>query len=213
MRESAFRICAADPHCLEVAVGCMRLEKKKLKDPDKTRIYFAVCFIQINDKTLIRGQNKAYRAVMKSAEEGHPKYLRHLGVWGRRKGRAPLLKALDDPDANVSSAAFDGLLLLDEDNMRKKLAAMKDTSRTQILTGHYGRALEPWRPLAYVTYDARIKQLIAKLEGEADTAARDEFRKAFALEEEAKKRARLEDLLKRCEGLRISASIRDALEA
>ena len=150
---------------------------------------------------------------MKSAEEGHPKYLRHLGVWGRRKGRAPLLKALDDPDANVSSAAFDGLLLLDEDNMRKKLAAMKDTSRTQILTGQYGRALEPWRPLAYVTYDARIKQLIAKLEGAADTAARDEFRKAFALEEEAKKRARLEDLLKRCEGLRISASIRDALEA
>jgi len=214
VREAAWRLCALDPNCVEIAVGAARPPPKKVRLNNRTLVqrspdlYYCVCFVQVNDATIAQRQNRAYAALLKRAGRREPAVLRAVGRWGRPgEGRSLLKRALYDPRPEVSSAAFDGLLLLDEPRTRKALRRRADGAARKIRSKRYGAYAARWRPLTQVAYDTTISAHARRAATDADHAARAELGEILKQQEPARTRA-LQDLLARAKGLPVAAEIK-----
>ncbi|MHC4940225.1 MAG: CAP domain-containing protein [Planctomycetota bacterium] len=151
-REAAFRLLAADPHCLEVGVGCAREQKG-----DPKRVYYCVCFVQVNVKGTHRAQEAAFRKVLKAAKGKDAKAIRRMAMWSRPKPAASILKsALRDKDPAVRGAALDGYLLLDEEDGRKRIGEIEARAESAARAKRYGEAYADYASMAQVFYDARV---------------------------------------------------------
>jgi hypothetical protein len=164
-REAAFRICAADPYCVEVAVGCARApapppRKDALGNPwvmpRSPLVYYCVSFVQVNDKTIVRGLDDAYDDLVRAARDDDPETIRALGVWGREASLRPVVRALRDKRPEVVAAAFDALLLLDEDDARARLAKAAAARAALRKREKWDELLDDLAWAARVTYDERI---------------------------------------------------------
>jgi hypothetical protein len=212
VREAAFRICAADPNLVEVAVGCARTPPPpprpghSVAPPVQALVYYCVCFVQLNDITVIRDQDAAYREVLERAEAREPDVLRALGAWGRGEAVPLLREAWKDERPEVAAAAFDALLLLDEEKARKELHGLAARSLAIQREGRYAEALAMLRPYALVTYDAALPRSTANRRREAEASARDELRKIRKLPEPVRAEG-LAELRARCEGLDVIEAI------
>jgi len=215
VREAAFRICAADPHCLEIGVGAAHIATSppvpgKPPPPGGSTIFYCVCFVQVNDKTLVRAQDDAYDALFRLGRDKNPDVLRALGEWGRPKAAKLLDAALDDKRPEIAAAAWDGLLLLDEDKARAEFARRTQPFANALAQNRYSDAVaifEPFRPVQFdgsiaLTYDNAVREAQAAAFRELGTIAR-------APEEEREKLA--EDLRRRAKGLGIDEQIDKAL--
>jgi len=216
VREAAYRICAVDPNCVEVGIGAARTPVKATTGTRRPRqdpkLYCTVCFVQVNDKTLIDGQDAAYKEILRRAGKREPFFLRHLGVWGRG-GRAESLlsKTARHEDPKVAAAAFDGWLLLDEESARKSFGKVATRADAAYERSQWTAAALPWLAYTFVFYDARIRRTALDRYAAAERAARTEFASARALQEPERKKA-LSNLLRRCRGLRVEPEIKAALE-
>jgi len=217
VREAAFRICAADPYCLEVGVGAARTPPPEAKDPKtgavlKGRqspiVYYCVCFVQVNDRTLVDGQDDAYRQLLRRAAGREPELLRALGVWGRDGPALSLLgRAARDDSPVTASAAFDGLLLLDEEKARAELARLEERRAGLWEKGHYADAIALFEPLRYVTFDGRVGATRDRLRWEGNQAAAQELA-ALKEQPDTPERAKaLRDLKERAAGLPVASTI------
>ena len=218
--EAAHRICLADPYCTEIAVGAARQPVQENRDKETgavTRVqgplvYYVVCFIQINDVTLIRGQDDAHGDLLRRAAKDDPADLRLLGLWGRG-GRAETLleRALKDKNASVAGAAADALLLLEEEAARSRLGDALAKARDALERGRYEDAAALVAPHRAVIYDAGIPAAADTLVAACETAAREELSDIVEREEPARTNA-LKDLARRTEGLPVAAEIAQLLQ-
>lgn len=211
VREAAFRICAADPNLVEVAVGCARTPPppqagRTVAGPVAGPVYYCVCFVQVNDITVIRAQDARYEEVLDRAERREPDVLRALGAWARGRAIPVLREAWKDPRPEVAAAAFDGLLLLDEDKARAELHELADRSQKVQDAGRYAEALAMLRPYALVEHDASLVRATENRVREAESAARGELRKIKKLPHPVRAES-LKELRARCEGLEVVAAI------
>lgn len=157
VREAAFRICAADPFGEEIAIAAVRSPK------DPRLFYFCVCFVQINDTTIVAAQDRAWQAVWKAAEARDPAALRRLGVWGRRSRALSLVSGLlDDRDPAVASAALDAFLLLDERKAREEFDRIERRAQAEVAKGAPGSAVARLRAFAQVEYDLELRKRAGK---------------------------------------------------
>ncbi|MHC4490727.1 MAG: CAP domain-containing protein, partial [Planctomycetota bacterium] len=223
VREAAFRLCALDPYCIEVAVGAARSPRKPAPKPPpgivrtygrlpERLVYCCVCFVQINDKTIIAAQDGAYAALLEKAAARDPQDLRRLGIWGRGgvKARTLVERALGDERSGVFAAAFDALLLLDERRARADLDRIAVRKEATLERGRYAEAVALFLPFRGVLYDGKITGAYERVAKAAQRAARDELRQIKRLEE-PQRTARLESLRRRVEGLAVAAEVERAL--
>lgn len=222
VREAAFRLCALDPHCVEVAVGTARPARKPPEKPPPGAIhivrrgprlvYYCICFVQVNDKTLIRAQDEAYAALLEEAEARDPQDLRRLGVWGRRGARARALvdRALKDERPEVFAAAFDALLLLDERRARAELDRLAERKEAALEDGRYAEAAAFFAPFRGVLYDGKVAGAADRVAKAAQRAVRRELREIRKLEGK-ERTAGLESLLRRVAGLAVAKEVERAL--
>jgi hypothetical protein len=217
VREAAFRICAADPHCLEVGIGAARTPTGpgvpgKPPPPGGAVVYYCVCFVQVNEKPVIRGQDDAFDALLRRAKDRDPNLLRALGRWGRPKAAKLVDGALDDPRAEVSAAAFDALLLLDEERARAELARRTAPKGNAIGQGRYAEAAALFAPYRDCLLDRAVARAHDAAVREAQAAARAEL--ASIVDGPASEReARVADLKRRAQGLGMDDQIEKALAA
>ena len=216
VREAAFRLLAADPDCLEVAAGAARApaveyEGKTLGNPSAER-YWSICFVQVNNKLDIDGQNRAYNRLVKQAGKRDPELLRWVGIWGRDgKPAARLIKgALKDRRPEVVAAAFDALLLLDEARARRELERIDARAAKAWAAARYADFANTWKVLRGVRYDTRVASAAAKALADAEARAREDLARCESMEEPERSSA-LKQLLRRCRGLEVAAAIGDAL--
>jgi hypothetical protein len=216
-REAAFRLCALDPYCLEVGVGAARPAaptpkpgSRRTRQVNRT-VYYCVCFVQVNDKTIIRAQDNAYATLLEKAATRAPQDLRRLGIWGRPKARALVERALKDERPEVFAAAFDALLLLDERRARADLDRLAERKEAALEHGRYADAAKLFAPFAGVLYDGKVAGAPGRVREAAEKAARTELQELTGLEEPPR-RARLEDLRRRVAGLAVAAEVEQALE-
>jgi len=206
-RQPAFRICAADPNLVEVAVGAARTPppegSRRLPHP---LVYYCVCFVQVNDIRLIRAQNRAYDELLKRGREREPEILRALGVWGRDDAVDLLREAHRDPRPEVKAAAFDALLLLDEEKARAGLRKLADDALRIQERGRYAEAIGMLEPYRLVVHDSSLPEAVRRRTVEANSAARKELKKIRKLTEPLRTDG-LQDLLGRCGGLETVESI------
>jgi len=220
VREAAWRICAADPNCLEVGVGFARPQPKVTTGKRKTRkalrkdaLYYAMVFLQLNDKQTVAAQDAYYAGFLRrAATRKTPALLRRLGVWGRAKGIRTLSKALQHHDDEVASAAFDGLLLLAEQKALDGLQKSAVKADLALEQGDYGATARAWRPYLHVRYDSRISRHARDRIAAAHEQAEKELGAAVELEPELRAR-RLQSLLRRCRDLPIEPKVKAALKA
>ncbi|HEX5139150.1 MAG TPA: hypothetical protein VFY93_19435 [Planctomycetota bacterium] len=217
VREAAFRICAADPHCVEVAVGAARIPTAppvtgKPPPAGSSTVYYCVCFVQVNEKPLIRGQDDAFDALLRRGKDRDPAVLRALGRWGRPKAERLLDAALDDPRPEVSAAAFDGLLVLDEEKARAEFARRTAPKRNALDGGRYADAAALFAPYRGCLNDRGIANMWAEVAREAQAAARHEL-VGIVDGPEAERPAKVADLKRRVRGLGMDDQIDKALAA
>jgi hypothetical protein len=219
VREAAFRICAADPFCVEVGIGAAHYLPKpkpakegKQPVPEARTVYYSVNFVQVNSLRVIEGQNRAYDAILKRAASREPLYLRTLGIWGRM-GRAMNLlnKARRDLKPAVAGAAFDGLLLLDEARAHTALAKVVERSDFAMRSGRYGTAASLWLPYLHVEHDRRISERAQKTRSQAEELAGAELEEVLAVKDVAERASALKKLLGRVGGLQVEKRVRDEL--
>lgn len=222
VREAAFRLCALDPHCVEVAVGTARPARKPLAKPrpevvrvyrqPQRLVYYCICFVQVNDKTLLQAQDEAYAALIAQAAARDPRDLRRVGVWGRdgKQARALVERALKDERPAVFAAAFDALLLLDERRARARLDRLAERKEAALESGRYAEAAALFDPFRGVLYDAKIAGAADRVAKAAQRAAQRELRGIRKLKDPDRK-ARLESLLRRVAGLDVAAAVERAL--
>jgi hypothetical protein len=223
VREAAFRLCALDPHCVEVAVGAAREQRRPPPKPPPgvirtvfrkkgRQIYYCICFVQINDKSIIAAQDRAYAELLERAAEQDPDDLRCLGVWGRPGPALALVeRALAAGRPPVFAAAFDALLLLDERRARAHLDQVAQRKEAALEQGRYAEAVALFEPFAGVLYDEKVAGASARVARAADRAARRELRGIRELEE-PRRTARLEDLRRRVEGLPVATEVQKLLK-
>lgn len=233
VREAAFRICAADPHGVEVAVGVARREPEKKKASTKPakksrikirgdvtvsrrsgggHVYYCICFVQLNDKVLARAQKKFHDQLYKRAGKYEPEVLRALGVWGRGGRAATLLaRGLQHKDPVVNGAAWDGLLLLDEAKTRAGLQDLRDKSDRLLRDQRYAEAVALWTPYTHVTYDLRVRRGAERVPKDADRAARAELKQIRDDPDAQGRKASLRNLLRRVQGLPVETDVRAML--
>jgi len=205
VREAAFRICAADPNCIEVAVGAARRAPPGARGRSPL-VYYCVCFVQVNEKPVITAQDKFFERLLERARNREPEVLRALGIWGRDRSGSLLRDALEDPDPAVASAAFDALLLLDEEKARAGIAKT-DALREQAMKDYrYAEAVALAAPLQYVQYDATIGGAYALTRRDAIFAARREMR-TIRRKPAAERATAIEDLRARAADLGLDAEI------
>jgi hypothetical protein len=205
VREAAFRICAADPHCLEIGVGAAR-------SPGDPTVYYCVCFVQVNEKPVIRGQDEAFDSLLRRARDRDPNLLRALGRWGRPKAMKLVEDALDDPRPDVSSAAFDALLLLDEEKARAEHLRRTSPRADALDAGRYADAAALLAPFRECLFDKALAGAHALAVEEAQAAARRELA-SIVDGPEAERAARVADLKRRVKGLGMDDQIEKALAA
>ncbi len=215
VREAAFRICAADPLGLEAAVGAARIPtappaRGKPPPPASSTVFFCVCFVQVNEKPVIRHQDDAYGDLLKRAREHEPDVLRALGMWGRPKAADLLEHALDDPRHETVSAALDGLLLLDEAGTRVRVAQRMAAQRTAMEQGRYSDAVAPVEPFRHVLYDQEIASLYENAMRDARAAAVRELG-AIRMKPPEERTGAAEDLRRRAKGIGLDEEIDKAL--
>ncbi len=223
VREAAFRLCAADPNCVELAVGAARTPPPAPRPvPKGTKtvarvvspplVYYCVCFVQVNDKGIVRAQDDAYDDLLKGAAKGDPVLLRCLGVWGRGgKAVKVLTNHLGAERDDAGAAALDGLLLLDEGAARDAAAARVREAQAMTARGAYREAALHLARLLLVTYDATLAQEAQKALDAADRAVLDEAR-ALARLPVPERLVALRALLDRCAGLRASEEVSRLLQ-
>jgi len=222
-REAAFRLCALDPYCVEVAVGAARSpsQPRKKQPPAMVHtvarrgerlVYYCVCFVQINDKTIIAAQDGAYAALLEKAAGRDPQDLRRLGVWGRGgvKARTLVERALGDERPAVFTAAFDALLLLDERRARADLDRLAARKEAALESGRYTEAVALFAPFEGVLYDGKVAGASKRVARAAGRAARHELRQ-LAKMKGPQRTAGLESLRRRVEGLAVAAEVERAL--
>ncbi len=217
VREAAFRICAADPHCLEVGIGAARTPTGpavpgKAPPSGGSTVYYCVCFVQVNEKPVIRGQDDAFAALLRQAKDKDPNLLRALGRWGRPKARKLVLDALDDPRPEVSAAAFDAFLLLDEEKARAELARRTAPKENALGQGRYAESAALFAPFRDCLVDRAVARAHEAAVLEAQAAARKEL--ASIVDGPASERdERVADLKRRVQGLGMDDQIEKALAA
>jgi len=217
VREAAFRICAADPHCVEVGIGAARIATAppapgKPPPPGSSTVFYCVCFVQVNEKTLIRGQDEAFDTLLRRGKDREPEVLRALGRWGRPKAWKLLDAALDDPRPDVSGAAFDGLLVLDEEKAREEYARRTAPKEKALDDRRYADAAALFQPFRSCLCDKQIALTWAAVAREAQAAARREL--AGIIDgPEAERAAKVADLKRRVKGLDMDDQIEKALAA
>jgi hypothetical protein len=222
VREAAFRLCALDPYCVEVAAGAARPAPKPKPKPrpgfNRTSarndrvVYYCVCFVQINDKTIIAAQDGAYAALLKQAAARDPQDLRRLGIWGRGgKARTLVERALGDERPEVSAAAFDALLLLDERRARAELDRLAVRKEAALESGRYAEAVALFAPFRAVLYDRKVAGASERVAAAAERAARDELGRLRKLKG-PQRTPGLESLRRRVAGLAVTAEVERALE-
>ncbi len=222
VREAAFRLCAADPNCVEVAVGAARTPPPPPRAaPKGTKttarvvadplVYYCVCFVQVNDRTILRAQEKAHEDLLREAGAGEPDLLRRVGVWGRGGKAVRLLtERLGAERDATGAAAFDGLLLLAEGAAREAAGARLREAEAMSGRGGYREAALHVQRLLDVTYDTTLCRDAQRLLDAADRAILDEARATRNLPE-AERAAALRDLLDRSLGLPASEQVRRML--
>lgn len=203
VREAAFRLLAADPHCLEIGVGCAREAKG-----DPKRVYYCICFVQVNVKPTYQAQEAAFRAVLKEAKAKNPKAIRRMAMWSRGKPAASVLKsAMRSDDAAVRGAAIDAYLLLDEEDARRRVSEIVTSAETAARTGRHGDAYALYGTMAQVYYDARIWKPGRAGVKKAAQAARAEYDRIFT-EPAEKQGALLRALKRRIKGMPIADELK-----
>ncbi len=215
VREAAFRICAADPHGLEAAIGAARIATAppvpgKAPPAGSSTVFFCVCFVQVNEKPVMRQQDDAYSDLLKRAREREPDVLRALGMWDRPKAHDLLEKALDDPRHETVCAALDGLLLLDEAATRARLAERTAAQRKAMEEGRYADAAALFEPFRHVLYDKEIAFLHDNALRDARAAAAREIG-ALRKKPPEERAGAAEDLRRRATGIGLDAEIDKAL--
>jgi hypothetical protein len=217
VREAAFRICAADPHGLEVGIGAARIATAPPvpgKPPPRggSMIFYCVCFVQVNDRALIRGQDDAFDALLKRGRDRDPHVLRALGRWGRPKAMNLVEDALEDPRADVAAAAFDALLLLDEEKARAELLRRTAPAENALRQGRYAEAAGLFEPFRDCLFDKEVALQHAGAVREAQAAARREL-SSIIDGPESERAGRVADLRRRVKGLAMDDQIDKALAA
>lgn len=221
VREAAFRICAADPNCVEVAVGAARTPrlppppaktgKTGTAPPPAPLVYYCVCFVQVNETPTIRAQDDFFDDLVRSARASDPELLRALGMWGRAREANDLLgRALKDESPEVASAAFDGLLLLDEAKQRGGFERLAERRDEALKGRRYADAIAPYEPLRLVRYDTTIAAACARAVEETRKLALAEIRELAAKPPEERAPAAA-DLKRRTKGTGLDAEIDKAL--
>jgi hypothetical protein len=197
VREAAHRVLAADPHCLEVGIGCAR---ERNGDPKK--IYVCICFIQVNEKPVHDGQEKAFRNLKSEARSTmDPELIRRLALWGREKASMSVVKAaLRHDDGRVRGAGLDAWLLLDEEKARKEIAERFSEAARRHSEDQLGKAYAILAALGEVTYDRRIEIEALESAGRALQSALKQLEAVERLPEEERERARRE-LERRLKGI------------
>jgi hypothetical protein len=210
-REAAFRICAADPNCLEVAVGAARIALSppvpgQPPPPGGSEVFFCVCFVQVNERPLIRKQDDAWEDLLKRGRAREPDVLRALGMWGRPKAQDLLGGAFEEGAPEVQSAAFDGLLLLDEGAARARFEERKALRDRAIAEGRYAEAAALHAPFRHVLYDKEIALSHGAAMRDARAAAVKEIG-AIRRKPEAERAAAVADLKRRAQGLGLDGDL------
>ncbi|MFQ5844065.1 MAG: CAP domain-containing protein [Planctomycetota bacterium] len=202
-REPAFRICAVDPHGSQIAVGAAW---------GGGRVYYAVCFVQVNNRALRRRHEAAWKRALQRAADGTPEDLRRLGVWERPREALRVLDAYrGSRNADLASAVFDTDLLIDEGKARRTLQKLVPVTEKLMAEGRYRDAADLWRPYASVLFDGRIAREVKTRIYQASVAARKELRRILDTGGQ-NRAARLQDLLRRCEGLKAAPAVARQLE-
>lgn len=220
VREAAFRICAADPNCVEIAVGTAREPRRQAPPPAKGKtstvlppgplVYYCVCFVQVNETPTIRAQDDFFDDLVRRARAADPALLRALGMWGRREAADELGRALKDERPEVASAAFDGLLLLDEAKQRSAFERLAERRDEALKGRRYADAIALYEPLRLVQYDATIAAACARAIEDAKKLALAEIRELAAKPPEERASAAA-DLKRRTRGIGLDAEIDEAL--
>ncbi|MGQ0613410.1 MAG: CAP domain-containing protein [Planctomycetaceae bacterium] len=206
VREAAFRLCAADPHALEAAVGAAR-------NPNNPQlVYIAICIIQVNDTALIDRQDRGFAAALKACATRDPGAIRALGVWGReRKSVAALEKLMADEEPPVASAALDALLLLREEETRAQLAKREEAALRALDRREYAQAARELACMREAFFDRLIPETAARIAKAIEETALRELAELRKEPDPAAQREALEGLLRRCAGLPVAEAVRKAL--
>ncbi len=216
-REAAHRICSVDPNTVEVAIGVAWPARPKKVPPfdvkangRKYQFYACICFIQVNDKTIIKRQDDAFRALKREAGKLHPDHIRRLAWWRRPRLSLSLFKsAARHRDPIQAGAAFDALLLVDEPAARSDLVKLGKNAERLIQDGRYAEAIVPWRLAHHVIYDRRIPNTVHHFERQVRTAVLAELK---ALPEDFVERVpKLRNLARRTKGTAIHEMVIDKL--
>ncbi len=207
VREAAFRLCAADPHAIEAAVGAARNPNNPLL------VYFAVCIVQVNDTSLIDRQDRGFAAALKAVATRDPAALRALGVWGRDKKAASILeKFMADEEPPVASAALDALLLLREDKTREQMGKREEAALRALDKRAYALASRELACMREALFDRLVSESAARIAKAIDETAMRELAELRKETDPESRRKALEELAKRCAGLPVAEAVRNALE-
>ncbi|MEE8104417.1 MAG: HEAT repeat domain-containing protein [Planctomycetota bacterium] len=209
VREPAFRLLLADPHLVEIAVGARRGGKDS---KGRTKWYLAICFVQVNDKTIIKDLEETFHRLTKAVENRDVSLIRQLGLWTRPQSRKLLKELSEDEDIEVSGAAIDALLCIDEEATRTKLDALKKTSDSALERGRYAEALAPWPAYAKVRFDHGLKDYVSGLRRLSRKKALGELEEFAGIEDIDKRRIALSGLKRRCGDLPVRSAVERALK-
>ncbi|MHC4953974.1 MAG: CAP domain-containing protein [Planctomycetota bacterium] len=197
VREAAFRLLAADPHCLEVGIGCARSKKG-----NKQLVYYCICFVQVNDKTVKSRQDRAYDKMLRDTTGDDPKLVRRLALWGRAKTGLPRMKKwLKSARADIAGAALDGLLVLDEEEARKIAAKLDATAVEAERTGRLGAAYGFFAAMGQSYYDWEWRNRGKERSKAIRAAARAEFDQIEMVSDPDEKKKQLKAFTRRCQGI------------
>jgi len=197
-REPGFRLLAADPHLVEVGIGCARP-----KSGNPHEVYYCICWVQVNNRDVKNWQDAAYRVLLDAVPGGEPELLRRMAVWKRPKKSTKLLRAAirSDTPARIG-AGWDGFLLVDEDDARKQIDKAMKAARANLKRGKFGDAFLALGGLAAITYDRSLAEQPGILRTEVELAAETALEEIRTLPEEDQAR-KLADFRKRCHGMPI----------
>jgi hypothetical protein len=169
-------------------------------------VFFCVCFVQVNERQVIRSQDDAFDDLLRRAKSREPDVLRALGIWGRPKSGELLARAFGDANPEVAAAAFDGLLLLDEAAARARFDALAAPRDLAIREGRYGDAVALYGPYRHVLFDKEIALGQQNAIREARNAATREIGRLSKMAGEERAQAAA-DLKRRSQGLGLDSDI------
>ena len=195
-REPGFRLLAADPHLVEVAIGCARP-----RSGNPHEIYYCICWVQVNNKAVKERQDDAYRDLLKAVPDGKPELLRRMAMWQRpRKAEKLLLAAIKSDEPERLGAAWDGLLLLDQKDARRRIAKALKKAKADLKRERFGDAYLALSGLMAITYDRSLIEQPGYLRKEVELSAETAL-EAIRLLPEEKQPRKIAEFRKRCFGM------------